>query len=60
MVKSRTIRYHFIRDMVANHTFMLKKIDGSLNLADFGTKIVTTDKFVFCRDFLHVVSLNSC
>ncbi|KAI5654849.1 hypothetical protein M9H77_32036 [Catharanthus roseus] len=32
----------------------IDKINTDKNLADFGTKIINTDKFMFCRDFLHL------
>jgi hypothetical protein len=54
------VRYHFIRQKVAEQTILVKKIDGKINPADFGTKIVTTDKFKFCRNFLHVIKPELC
>lgn len=54
------VRYHFIRDEVAKKRLLVKKINGKVNPADFGTKIVTVDKFVFCRDFLHVIDPKLC
>ncbi|CAM8986036.1 unnamed protein product [Rhodiola kirilowii] len=48
------VRYHFIRDKIDSNEIVLKKISGDINPADFGTKIVLTDKFVFCRRKLHI------
>ncbi|KAI5662319.1 hypothetical protein M9H77_21642 [Catharanthus roseus] len=35
----------------------INKISTDNNPADFGTKIVNTDKFMFCKDFLHVETI---
>ncbi|CAM8943782.1 unnamed protein product [Rhodiola kirilowii] len=43
------VRFHFIRDMVES-----KQI---INPADFGTKIVPSDKFLFCRKSLHILDI---
>ena len=48
------VRYHFIREKVDDNVIHVKKIDGTLNPADFGTKIVPADKFLYCRSFLHL------
>ena len=48
------VRLHFIRDLVDTKQIIVKKVKGDYNPADFGTKVVTTDKFAFCRDFLHI------
>ncbi|CAM8937635.1 unnamed protein product [Rhodiola kirilowii] len=48
------VRYHFIRDMIESKEFEIRKILGEKNPADFGTKIVTTNKFQFCRDALFI------
>ena len=48
------VRYHFIREKVEDNVIHVKKIDGKYNPADFGTKIVPYEKFVFCRNFLHL------
>ncbi len=48
------VRFHFIRDKVENEELIVKKIKGEVNPADFGTKVVPTDKFVFCMKFLHI------
>ena len=51
------VRYHFIRDMVEEDVISVMKIAGEKNPADFGTKIVPSDKFVYCRNFLHVADV---
>ncbi|CAN1262899.1 Retrovirus-related Pol polyprotein from transposon TNT 1-94 [Linum perenne] len=48
------VRFHFIRDEVEKQHLKVVKVAGTENPADFGTKIVPTDKFLFCRDFLHI------
>ncbi|CAM8999623.1 unnamed protein product [Rhodiola kirilowii] len=48
------VRYHFIRDMVESKEFIIKKILGEVNPADFGTKIVPAAKFEFCRKALNI------
>ncbi|CAM8906112.1 unnamed protein product [Rhodiola kirilowii] len=48
------VRYHFIRDKIENGSIVVTKIAGETNPTDFGTKIVPSQKFEFCRDFLHI------
>ncbi|CAM8881217.1 unnamed protein product [Rhodiola kirilowii] len=48
------VRYHFIRDKIENGSVIVSKIAGEFNPADFGTKIVPSQKFEFCRGFLHI------
>ncbi|KAI5684247.1 hypothetical protein M9H77_05475 [Catharanthus roseus] len=48
------VKYHFIREKVSSGLINIQKISTKDNLADFGTKIVTTDKFSLCRDLLHI------
>ena len=48
------VRFHFIRNKIEKGIVQVKKVAGEENPADFGTKIVTVEKFLFCRDFLHV------
>ena len=49
------IRYHFVRDLVANGIVKIQKIPTEDNLADMGTKVqVTTSKFKYCLNLLHV------
>ncbi|CAM8949180.1 unnamed protein product [Rhodiola kirilowii] len=48
------VRLHFIRDKIEMKEFEMKKILGDVNPADFGTKVVPTNKFEFCRNFLHI------
>ncbi|CAM8937372.1 unnamed protein product [Rhodiola kirilowii] len=48
------VRLHFIRDKIEMKEFEMKKILGDVNPADFGTKVVSTNKFEFCRNFLHI------
>jgi len=48
------VRFHFIRQKVEDQEIIVKKILGDVNPADFGTKIVPSNKFVFCRDSLHI------
>ncbi|CAM8908990.1 unnamed protein product [Rhodiola kirilowii] len=52
--KHINVRYHFIRDIIDSNEIVLKKISGDINPADFGTKIVPNDKFVYCRKKLHI------
>ncbi|KAI5670578.1 hypothetical protein M9H77_10942 [Catharanthus roseus] len=48
------VKYHFIREKVSSGLINIEKISTKDNPADFGTKIVTTDKFSLCRDLLHI------
>ncbi|CAM8902732.1 unnamed protein product [Rhodiola kirilowii] len=51
------VRFHFIRDTVESKEVEIRKILGDVNPADFGTKIVSTDKFLFCRKSLHILDV---
>ena len=44
------IRYHFVREKVADGTLKLVKIDTKENTADIHTKATTTATFVYLRD----------
>ncbi|KAI5649279.1 hypothetical protein M9H77_35284 [Catharanthus roseus] len=48
------VKYHFIREKVSSGLVNIEKISTKDNPADFGTKIVTTDKFSLCRDLLYI------
>ena len=48
------VRFHFIRDLIANHTVKLLKVSTKDNPADMGTKVVTCNKFRHCLDLLYV------
>ena len=39
------VRYHFVRELVANGDIHIQKISTEDNLADMGTKTVTATKF---------------
>ncbi|CAN0884245.1 Retrovirus-related Pol polyprotein from transposon TNT 1-94 [Linum grandiflorum] len=52
------VRLHFIRDEIEKHHLAVAKIAGSENPADFGTKIVPTDKFLLCRDALNILKVD--
>ncbi|CAM8940474.1 unnamed protein product [Rhodiola kirilowii] len=51
------VRLHFIRDKVENKCLSFEKISGLVNPADFGTKIVPANKFIFCMNFLRIEAL---
>ncbi|KAI5658414.1 hypothetical protein M9H77_27207 [Catharanthus roseus] len=42
--------------IVSNGIINIDKISIKDNPANFGTKVVTTEKFVLCRDLLHIVA----
>ena len=48
------VKYHLIRDEVENKKLRVLKVTGEENPADFGTKVVPSNKFEFCRDYLHI------
>ena len=48
------VKYHFVRDLIANGEVQIQKIPTEENPADMGTKIVTAAKFKHCLDLLHV------
>ena len=46
------IRYHWIRERIANGELKLSKIDTALNTADIFTKATSNQTFIFLRDKL--------
>ncbi|KAL1219428.1 Retrovirus-related Pol polyprotein from transposon TNT 1-94 [Cardamine amara subsp. amara] len=48
------IRFHKIRELVASCEIILEKVHTSENAADMLTNPVTTEKFRYCLDLLHV------
>lgn len=42
------IKYHFIRSLLKDGALVLEKINGSENLADMLTKVITLEKLKFC------------
>ncbi|CAM8953087.1 unnamed protein product [Rhodiola kirilowii] len=48
------VRLHFIRERIESGFFIVKKISGDTNYADFGTKVIPANKFHFCRTGLHI------
>ena len=50
--KHINIRYHWIRERIANGELKLSKIDTALNTADIFTKATSNQTFIFLRDKL--------
>ena len=50
------VKYHFIRDMIAQDVFKLKKIPTEFNPSDMGTKILPLSKFNTCKSLLNIDS----
>jgi len=48
------VKYHYVRDQVANGTVIIKKVPIEDNPADIRMKIVTAAKFNHCLDLLLV------
>nr|CAD1840712.1 unnamed protein product [Ananas comosus var. bracteatus] len=48
------IRYHFIRDQLANDNIVLKHCSTDQQLADIFTKSLPVEKFVWCREGLGI------
>ena len=48
------VRFHFVRDRIAEGEVDLKKVPTEDNPADLGTKIVTNTKFKHCLNLLFV------
>ena len=46
------VRFHFVRDVVAQGLIELKKVPTEENPADMGTKIITPAKFKHCLKLL--------
>ncbi|GAB4832444.1 hypothetical protein Ancab_040266 [Ancistrocladus abbreviatus] len=43
------VQYHFVREKVEEGTVDMRKVHTKENLADFLTKAINTDKFIWCR-----------
>lgn len=52
--KHNDVKYRFTRENVPNGNIDVIKITIKDNPVNFGTKIVTIDKFDLCRDLLHI------
>ena len=50
------VKYQFIRDMISQDVFKLKKIPTQLNPSDMGTKILPLSKFNICKSLLNIGS----
>ena len=48
------VKYHYVRDQVANSTVIIKKVPIEDNPADIGIKIATAVKFNHCLNLLLV------
>lgn len=48
------VRFHFVRDVIAQGLITLKKVTTEDNPADMGTKVVTGAKFKHCLNLLFV------
>ena len=48
------VKYHFIRDMVAQKVFKLEKVPTELNLSEMGTKVLPVSKFNVCKNLLNI------
>jgi hypothetical protein len=52
------IQYHFVRDMVEEKKVLLMKVDTLKNVADSLTKVVSTEKFSWCRGSMGIAALD--
>ena len=52
------VKYHFVRDMVEDKKVLLEKVDTVKNVADSLTKLVSTEKFSWCRESMGIDALN--
>ena len=48
------VRYHFIREKVTQGAMKVEKVPIEENPADFGTKVVTLNKFNHCLSLLGI------
>ena len=53
-IKHIDVRYHFVREVVAEGEILVKKIATVDNPADMLTKIVGVSKFKHCLDLVHI------
>ena len=52
------VQYQFVRDMVEQNKVLLEKVDTLKNVPDSLTKVVSTEKFSWCREDMGIVSLD--
>ena len=52
------IQYHFVRDMVEEKKVLLLKVDTLKSVADSLTKILSIEKFSWCRGSMGVAALD--
>ena len=43
------VQYHFIREKVEEGTVDIQKVHTKENIANFMTKAISTEKFIWCR-----------
>ncbi|KAK8948464.1 hypothetical protein KSP39_PZI005002 [Platanthera zijinensis] len=48
------VRYHFVRDLIETYEVLLKKIDTKKNPADLLTKVLSVQKFTYCKGLVNV------
>jgi hypothetical protein len=52
------IQYHFMRDMVEEKKVLMMKVDTLKNVADSLKKIVSTEKFSWCKGSMGIIALD--
>ncbi|XP_052205128.1 B3 domain-containing transcription factor VRN1-like, partial [Diospyros lotus] len=48
------VKYHYVREMIANGTVGIQKVSTANNPADMGTKVLTATKLKHCLNLLHI------
>ena len=50
--KHINVQYHFVRDMVEDGKVKLEKVETLVNVVDALTKLMSTEKFIWCSEFM--------
>ena len=48
------VRFHFIRDIIANDVVLIEKVPTADNMVDMATKVVPVTKFKHCLGLVQV------
>jgi hypothetical protein len=57
-LKHIDVQYHFVKDMAEDKKVLLEKIENLKNVADSLTKLVSSEKFSWCREIMGIISLD--
>ena len=53
------VQYHFVRDMVEDDKVKLEEVENFVNVANALTKLVSTEKFIWCSESMGLSARNN-